>query len=311
MDSPMTRAQKQWTKNLFMVSSLSHQKRLIDYLSSEARQAYLIRDYARQKIIGEKLMEASSHSEEMGRYFLVLAMKRQSKESHELARKELGFLIECPIVQASAMIAYAGAGICLNDSYRFTEKLLMNASAQSLKSGDVINFIQAQSMYSALLSNNSDHRESLRILRGLQPIIEKLGSLYEVVISDFNNSVAYELAQLGKHEEAKGFINISLNSPHLAAYPEWLETAREVYGSCRLKTLSFRLGGISEQIAYKKKPSNVLQFKPRIRQTAACPLVLKLPQCELPLCDYPVDKFLQLQNFLQSVTTTHSLDSAK
>lgn len=307
----MQRVIKQWVNNFFIKTSLS--VGLFQSLSYEARQAYLVRDNARLKDAGERLINLSPDSEPIGRYYLALAMERQSRDSHERARNKFGLLIGSKNfpVRIASMVALAGAEISLNQSGELAEKLLIEASTLALRTNCLINFINAQSLFSVLLSNDGNHKESLQILRGLQPIIENLGSQYEVVKSDFYNSVAYELAQSGKHEVAKGFVSIPLNSPHLPKYPEWLETAKEVYNHRRLKSLSFALGGVGEPIPYMKKPSNVLPFRPRKLRAKAYPLVYRLPNCELNFCNYPMDKLPLLENLIQLVMAGEAKNNAK
>jgi hypothetical protein len=222
----MLRTQKQWASNLFIYSSLS-KLGLGESLLCGARQAYLLRDYARLKIIGEELVNLSPRFESIGRYYLVLATERRTKENHEDARKELSLLIESPIVRIASMIAYAGAEISLNN-IKPAAALLLEASALSVKSNDFIRFIQAQSMLSALCSIDGNHIESLRILWGLQPIINKLDNSHHIMKVDQNNSLCVELAKLGRYEAAKGFALVVSRSPYISAYPEWQETLDEL-----------------------------------------------------------------------------------
>jgi hypothetical protein len=223
--------------DLIIVSSLSTRKRLIENLSQVARQAYFARDYARLKTAGEKLVEFSPQSEHIGRYYLALAESRQSREGNKGVRGEFELLTESSIAQVrgAALTASAGAQIVLGDVGRLTQDLLLEASTLSLNCGDLHNFIQSQSQLSLLCSLNGNHQESLQILRGLQPAVDRMSSFCDAIKSDFYNSVAYELLQTGKIESAAYFIKSPLNSRHLLAYPEWQETAVEIIQSIPTK----------------------------------------------------------------------------
>lgn len=308
MNSPMNRASKQWASSFLIKSFLSVE--LKESLLCGARQAYLLRDYARLKVIGKGLVNLSPRLEHIGRYYLALTKSRESREGHELVKTEFELLADSPIpfIRASGLNALAAGEIILNRATRSTQNMLIESSGLFQRNGDLLGFIHSQSQLSLLCSIDGNHSESLQILRGLQPIIEKIGSQHEVIKSDYYNSVSYELAQIGNHEAAKVFVNIPLNSPHLNAYPEWLETARGIHRQVKFRSLLYSMGQVQGQIVYKKKRSNVLQFRLRSKPPAAYPLVLKMPDGELHFCDYPINEIHQLENLARTVTASKGIE---
>jgi hypothetical protein len=300
----MTRASTKLQANFLIFSSLSgKQSELANRLLCGARQAYLLRDKARQKIIGERLIDLSPRFEHIGRCYVARAAPTEKwlQGCNELKKEFESLINEGSVnIRAVAMTSFAAVSIQSRKPDQSTSKLLMDASALAYEVKDILTVIQAQSLFSLLHSINGDHQESLNLLRGLQPLIEKIGSPYEVVKSDFYNSVAFELAQSGKWEEAKVFTNFFLKSPHLSAYPEWLETAKQIYRHCRLKNLTLTMGEVNGQIIYKKRHSNVLQFRLRPAPIKRLPLMFG-GDAPLQICNYPVDKIQQLENFLRSV----------
>jgi hypothetical protein len=296
----MTRAAKQWTKNLFIVSSLSI-KGLFQSLTVEARQAHLSRDYARLEAAGEKLKEIAP---EVGRYFSALAISRQGYGNKEKALREFECLKEYPLTYAPSLTAIAGLQIARGDVDETIGENLLRAAKSALDSKDILTAIQAHSLLSVIQSVKNDHQNSLQILWTIKPMIDRLGRLHDAVRADFNNSVAYELAQLGNHKAAQEFVNISLNSPHLSAYPEWLETAREIHQHVKVRSLLYAMGEVEGQIVYKKKPSNVLPFRPRQQQEPfSLPLCFKMPDgSDFHICDYPIEEMPILENCVKVAT---------
>lgn len=225
----MIKIRTRWVQNLFIKSSVTF--KLISDLSSEARQAYLVRDYARLKTAGERLISLSPEAESLGRYYVALATDRESVISLEKARKDFESLIDTSIipVRCAAMIGAAGADIARGVISQHTKELLLAASEMALKDSDILNFTRAQSQISLLLSLAGNHRGSLEILRGIQPAVEKLSTTYNIVKADYYNSTSYELSKLGDSEAAKRFAIKVIKSPHLSSYPEWQQNLKSIF----------------------------------------------------------------------------------
>jgi hypothetical protein len=226
----MSRAKTKHRANLLIFSSLSIEG-LTNYLSREARQAYFLRNHARLKHFGERLIDLSPKSEHLGRYYSALAVGCQSPEQASEVKTELQYLSENSpsVIRPMAITALAGTDIASGKVSDSTWALLLQASALSKNNHDFVSFIQAQSQLSLLCSIDGNHKESLQLLRGLQPIIRRLDESYNVIKADYQNSVAHELNLLGKTEAARGFASYVLRSPYIAAYPEWQATFREIY----------------------------------------------------------------------------------
>jgi hypothetical protein len=224
----MVKTNRKVLTDLLIVSSLSKQKRLIESLSLQGEQAYLERNYARLENIGERLINLSPRSEGVGRYYSALADSRQWKISRIEAMTEFESLCDYPSIRSSAFVAIAGAQIASGKANTGTKLTVLEATRIAMKSQDFLTFINAQSILSVLASINGDHKKSLDILRGLQPIVDNLSSIHGAIKLDFYNSVAYEKLQTGDVKAASYFIRPLLNSRYLSAYPEWQETAVEI-----------------------------------------------------------------------------------
>jgi hypothetical protein len=73
-----------------------------------------------------------------------------------------------------------------------------------------------------------DHHGALEDLERLFPLIRVASRERPDVFYDYQNSLAVELANVGRFEEARHASEIALASPFANAYPEWRETRREI-----------------------------------------------------------------------------------
>jgi tetratricopeptide (TPR) repeat protein len=81
-----------------------------------------------------------------------------------------------------------------------------------------------------LKSAEGFHKSALRDLESLEPLIRHVEPrLY----FDFLNSYSIELAEAGRKDEARNIIKQVVASPFAFAYPEWLETARDLRTASR------------------------------------------------------------------------------
>jgi hypothetical protein len=225
----MVKTNKQWLTAFLIRSSLS-KKGLIEDLSVAARQAYLVRDFAQLKAIGEWLIDLSPKTEHLGRLFAVMANRNVYSRNSKIVIGEFESLAEsAPVfVRAGAMSTLIADDIYFNKTDSSTINLIREASSLALRSNDLLNFVQIQNQLSLLCSVNGDHAQALSILRNLEPSVSQLTGHFPILKTDFYNSVAYELLQIGKVEAAAYFIQPVLKSPYLHAYSEWLETALEI-----------------------------------------------------------------------------------
>jgi tetratricopeptide (TPR) repeat protein len=108
-------------------------------------------------------------------------------------------------VPSAAFHSYAAAGIAAvrSDPVTLSDSCRMTAVVRSLC---------------------GDHRRALEDLERLFPFAHQLKKFYPATYYIFLNSLAVELGEVGRIEEAKKVSSIALASPFAAAYPEWAET---------------------------------------------------------------------------------------
>jgi hypothetical protein len=259
----MTRAHKTWVKNFLISSSLSS-KRLIENLSCGARQAYFQRDYARLKNIGEKFIDLSPRFEHIGRLYRVQGSRDVWDTDSLTISRELESLAEdSPLpVRAQALLLMAAKQIITDKPDATITNLLLESSKIAFACGDIPTFIRSQSQISLILSCDGNHDNSLQILKGLQLVINNLGSAYDVMKADYYNSVSFELFKLGRHEAAKRFAAMVMRSPYLSYYSEWRENLSEIFVKEEKRrffapSTSFKLANVLQFPVKKYQPAKV------------------------------------------------------
>jgi hypothetical protein len=77
-------------------------------------------------------------------------------------------------------------------------------------------------------SLKGDHRGALADLENLFPLVRAVGTSKPYVYYDYLNSLAVELCEAGRLEEALRASEIVIASPYASAYPEWHETRKDI-----------------------------------------------------------------------------------
>jgi hypothetical protein len=93
---------------------------------------------------------------------------------------------------------------------------------------DPYSIITAQRMFAVIAGEAGNHRGALALLENLFQLAHATRSSQPHVYYDYMNSLAVELCEVGRLEEAKNVSQIVLASPFAPAYPEWRETREEI-----------------------------------------------------------------------------------
>lgn len=217
-------------------------KALCDFaenLTALADKAYFRRDLVAlgqisQALINLPLPDQYHHR---GIYYRGLLIKRQGR--FDEARRLQEGLSETapPEYRARAMLA---AGAIAFDSGDLQSALSLSFEANRFfHHRDCRNHliaIDSSRMIAVVKSVEGEHQTALRILENLAPLARFVGHKHPVVWHALHNSLAVELTELGRFEEARRHCNIALASPFVSAYPEWQETARTLAEKTRPAT---------------------------------------------------------------------------
>jgi hypothetical protein len=229
----MKQIAKPITNLLIVTSSISESVDVAaKHLSFLARQAYTNRDYNRLAVLADSLINLSARSEAAGRYYQALALSREGKGNRQEFQNIVQPLADdAPLPIRSASVLALGVAAIRKGDYHEAKNLLIEANRMSLSDNlcAPITAINAQHALSSLLSFQGFHEESLDIMRGLKPLIEVVGKFLPTMYFDYLNNTAYEYFSLGDLTTASHIIRKVLKSPNMHAFPEWQETADDIY----------------------------------------------------------------------------------
>ena len=103
--------------------------------------------------------------------------------------------------------------------------------------------VNAQLAAAIYRSVAGDHDASLRHLESLRPLVRLLAPQQLLPRYIYANSLAVELGEAGRLEEARHLSEAVVRSPYAGAYPEWQETRAEVLAKMRRPSPSV-VGGV-------------------------------------------------------------------
>jgi len=134
-----------------------------------------------------------------------------------------------PRYRARALISL-GANSFYKGDYGFALSAYREASRFVSHSGllDPYATVHTQKMVAVINSLEGNHRNALALLENLFPLTRSMRSWHPHAYYDYMNSLAVELCEVGRLEEAKNVSQIVIVSPLAAAYPEWRETREEI-----------------------------------------------------------------------------------
>ncbi len=206
---------------------------LFDYgskLLSLAERVQFFRQTDILNEISERLTALSLPKfENIGRYYKGLCLKweGQTEESRVLLE---GVFEEGPASYRARAIQLLGRTYLDKGNYDLARRLLTEAQHLSCRDryADPLAFLQSQWNFGILQSIDGDHDSSLATFESLRPMVEVFSSVQPSVWFDYQNSLAVELMEVGRIEEAERASSIALASPFVRFYPEWHETVRDL-----------------------------------------------------------------------------------
>jgi hypothetical protein len=246
-------------KGIYAKKSLGE---LANNLITLADHAYTIRqmsavDQASQIILA---LPVSGEYKSAAHYYHGLYIKRQGLISEarvlfERAAEHSPLRYRAKALQSLGAIFYEGG------DYKSALPLCLEACriATRTKELDPIITIHAQHLIAGLKSLDGDHRGSVAYIENLLPLVYAVRSSYPALYFNILNSLAVELGEVGRLEEAGNISNLVLASPYVIAYPEWRETGDDIerkgYRSPRsFVPLNHRLLNIKNVVLYLSMP---------------------------------------------------------
>lgn len=236
-------------------------KALGDRLIVLAEHTYSLRQMDAFERIAEILLNVPLGNEyqRLARYFQALCIFRKGKVITARALLEAAADNIPPRFKARALLSVAATYYHSNDFVSFL-KLCTEAqrAASSRDWFDPRRVVISQRNTALYKSLEGDHRGAVAGLEKLFPLTRALAQEQPYLFYEHLNSLAVELGEVGRIEEARNICKITLASPYAFAYPEWRETSDDIerkgYRQSR-SAVSF----------LQKKPGNLLYLSDRER----------------------------------------------
>ncbi|MEK6302676.1 MAG: hypothetical protein AABO41_18345, partial [Acidobacteriota bacterium] len=169
--------------------------------------------------------------EAVGRYYQAVCTQRFGRGDVQHSSTLLERVAEsAPTRYRVRAIISLGANSYRQCDNRSALSLYYEASRLALRDGvyDPYATLTAQRMVGAIQGLEGNHRDAVRVLENLYPVAHAMRCVQPHVYFDYMNSLAVELCEVGRLEEAKNVSRIVLASPFATAYPEWRETREEI-----------------------------------------------------------------------------------
>lgn len=131
--------------------------------------------------------------------------------------------------RARAMIALGSIAFDSGD-FKMALSLYAEGCSAATRSNvfDPLSAVYAQHTLALLKSVDGDHPRALTNLEALYPLARAVGSSYPPIYYNYLNSLAVEMIEVERIEEAQSISRIVLATPYASAYPEWRETRNDL-----------------------------------------------------------------------------------
>jgi tetratricopeptide (TPR) repeat protein len=196
-------------------------------LTAVAQHAYALRQMDNVERVSRIIMNLPvAEYQKIGSYYYALAMKRRGQTAQAETLLER--------VADDAPVRYRGQALLSLGTFaltagrpesalRFYTEALRVASKK-----DLLSMAQNLKMIAVIKGMNGDHRAAVADLESLLPAVRAVSVYRPDFLCDYSNSLAVELGEVERVEEARNFSRIALASPYACAYPEWKETWNEI-----------------------------------------------------------------------------------
>ncbi|MEK6406545.1 MAG: hypothetical protein AABN34_06240 [Acidobacteriota bacterium] len=208
-------------------------RELGDKLVELAEEAHIFRDMEVVERASQILTRLQLHPQyqAVGLYYQALCIHRFGLGDIDHAARLLETVAENapPRYRARAMISL-GAKPRRQGDYGAALALYRDAGRFVSRNGiyDPFSTLQIQRMVAVVNGLKGNHRGAIALLEDLCRLAHSMRLSQPHVYYDYMNSLAVELGEVGRLEEAKNVSQIVLASPYAGAYPEWRETREEI-----------------------------------------------------------------------------------
>jgi len=195
-----------------------------------AEHAYSLRqmdtvDQASQLLLN---LPISHQDVNIGRYYYALCLQRQYRYAEAGALFARIAEEASSLYRARALMSFGANSFYMGDFHSALPLYVEAGRVAAHNWSDPFTAVHTQKMVAVLKSLDGDHRGALGHLENLFPLVRAVSSSHPSLYYDYLNSLAVELMEVGRLEEAQNASQKALASPFAAAYPEWRETREEI-----------------------------------------------------------------------------------
>jgi hypothetical protein len=206
----------------FIISSALSTTQHEQKLTRLAEVAYGQRNMpALERLSAELCGMPSDSARDAGLYYVAIIAKR--KGQFDYARSILESLIESPTLRARAIQTL---GALFYDAGNVEQA--MPLFTEAARSNDLYVKYIALMQVSSVKSLAGEHRAAVEDIEQLLPLARVVAFAQSHLFYSYHNELAYELAQVGRLQEAVRHSEIACASPVASAYTEWQETREEI-----------------------------------------------------------------------------------
>lgn len=195
----------------------------------------------------------SGSARDAGMYYAAIVAKRNGQV--EFARSMLESLVDSPTIGARATQTL---GALYYDTGRAEQAMPLFAKAA--RSNDPFAKLCGLLQSTAIKSQAGNHQAALDELQALWPLARALALAHSHVFPFYHNELAYELAQVGRLQEAAKHSAIACASPVASAYSEWQETREEIKQEIAAREAAPLLFVVPDLKREKKKEKSKAHF---------------------------------------------------
>jgi tetratricopeptide (TPR) repeat protein len=182
----------------------------IPKLVTLAERAYLFQRVDVIEFAARALLALPSH-QWLGQYYQALAAHQREQFIEAKSLFEAVAESAPDSYRARALVSLGGLAFRDRDA-RSALEFYRDAGILGFRH-DMRSAVQARKMQAVTLSMNGDHAGALNLLKQIAPLVRTLASAYSMILADYQNSVAVELGEVGRVDEARAFARLALASP--------------------------------------------------------------------------------------------------
>jgi tetratricopeptide (TPR) repeat protein len=279
-------------------------------LASVADAAYLIRQFDVVGYVGRLLLNLplSRRFEGIGDYYQALSLNQGTRGDTVGAGCIFDRIADsAPLkYRARAMLALGANFFTAGDrqtAMSFYLEVMRIVTRHRVS--DPMTLYTASRMTAVIKGMEDDHRGAVADLEAMVSLARTAGSRQPYAFYDYLNTLAVELGELGRLDQARRASEIAIASPFARAYPEWRETFKDIEAKSRPSSRS--IVGVRQTISETDK---VRQPVSPTKTDNLLRLPAPEPRAPAGRPDYPQDTQARVLNFQQWKTAIKASNRA-